>query len=206
MDFEIRHPYQIVDDILNDGVFIAGILRQQLGDLLQLVHSVMKPHQQRVVAQLPKVSHYAHAVVRIISVFVQILVGRYELLILFLLSGRHRNVYHVVGFFWQVLQHVALQPAQHERLHDPLGLFDLVPFECRYGVVLTLFVAFLKKGIDVTVEVAVLRRFTEFFWNKLFRSSVFSANILGITKINNDINSSKLFCKGVPVSKILCFA
>lgn len=50
------------------------------------------------------------------------------------------------------------------------------------------------------IPIAIL---TDVFWNKLFKSSAFCANILGITKINKDISSSRLFCSGVPVNKIL---
>ena len=47
---------------------------------------------------------------------------------------------------------------------------------------------------------------TEFFENKLFKSACLPANSEGITNIKSDINSNKLFCKGVPVNKIRCLA
>lgn len=47
---------------------------------------------------------------------------------------------------------------------------------------------------------------TEFFENKLFMSACLPANKEGITNIKRDINSSKLFCNGVPVKRIRCFA
>ena len=47
---------------------------------------------------------------------------------------------------------------------------------------------------------------TEIIVNIRFSCSVLPINISGMTKHNNDINSSRLFCRGVPVNNSLLFA
>jgi hypothetical protein len=47
---------------------------------------------------------------------------------------------------------------------------------------------------------------TGHFENKLFRISFLPSNICGMTNISSDISSMRLFCSGVPVSRIRCSA
>ena len=51
-----------------------------------------------------------------------------------------------------------------------------------------------------------ISQLTEIMVNILFRCSVLPINTSGITKHNNDISSSRLFCRGVPVNNNLLSA
>lgn len=227
VNIKVRHVQQIVYDVFFFGIFVTRIFGQFFGHFLDLRAVVVVPQQKRMIAELSQIGHHRHAVDR--HLFVLLENGeseRFQSEIAVLLPwlpdwrlGRRRPASRTFLSAWGPWAPRSRDPSSSEDPSArPLSVvwarkaslsawpFRSVLFRRWAGRLPDSISEREKMGWKTKLIDDATFGLTEPFWKRLFMSVVFSANILGITNINRDINSKRLFCRGVPVSKILFLA